>query len=86
MSKFCEHGDYGQACPRCHYEVHDGKCCCDSCQLIRARDFIAEIKQQRDELLKDMEEVFRIAKMNQSTWGGWMRDHAQKAIAKVKPC
>jgi len=52
---------------------------------IEASQRIAELEQQRDELLKDMEEVFRIAKMNQSTWGGWMRDHAQKSIAKVKP-
>lgn len=46
MSAFCKHGDYGQACAQCHYEAHDGKCCCDSCHLIRWRKRIAELEQQ----------------------------------------
>lgn len=80
MSKFCIHGDYGQSCAQCHYEPHNGKCCCESCQLIRARDRIAELEQQRDELLAALE-YLKLHRL-------WSNSHAkaiiESAIAKVK--
>lgn len=59
MSKFCIHGDYGQACAQCHYEFHGGKCPCDSCKLIRSGRRIATLEQQRDELLAALEDIAR---------------------------
>ena len=83
MSAFCEHGDYGQACAQCHYEAHDGKCCCDSCHLIRCRKRIATLEQQNAELaaaLGMLIDLHDAAGMP----AGPIRNNAQKTIAKVK--
>lgn len=99
MSAFCEHGDYGQACAQCHYEAHDGKCCCDSCHLIRCRKRIATLEQQNAELVAALEKALSALETctpaDYSTGNviyayfddaacAWAEDTARATLAKVK--